>query len=149
MQGVGQPGCPTPCKTLRTRHGLRSRGHPYLGRAATTVREPGRTGQQEGFEQFPGCLCGDCHVRQLRATDPPSQPVGQVAVGFPRECGTISLSLLLAAVGYRANGGVLPDDLAAAVEPLVAGLRVESLSGHPDLRGRPVDDIRYALIGRL
>ncbi|WP_428836342.1 class I SAM-dependent methyltransferase [Streptomyces carpaticus] len=47
------------------------------------------------------------------------------------------------------NGGVLPDDLAAAVEPLVAGLRVESLSGNPDLWGRPVDDIRYALIGRL
>lgn len=44
------------------------------------------------------------------------------------------------------NGGVSPGDLTAAVEPLVADLRVESLSGDPDLWGRPVDDVRYALI---
>jgi ubiquinone/menaquinone biosynthesis C-methylase UbiE len=44
------------------------------------------------------------------------------------------------------HGGVLPDDLSAAVAPLVADLRVEPLSGDPDLWGRTVDDIRYALI---
>jgi hypothetical protein len=47
------------------------------------------------------------------------------------------------------SGGVLPDDLAAAVEPLVADLRVESLSGNVDLWGRPVSDIRYALIAHV
>jgi ubiquinone/menaquinone biosynthesis C-methylase UbiE len=47
------------------------------------------------------------------------------------------------------SGGVLPDDLTAAVEPLVTDLRVESLSGSPDLWGRPVDDIRYALIAHV
>lgn len=47
------------------------------------------------------------------------------------------------------NGGVLPDDLAVAVEPLVADLRLEHLSGDPDLWGRPVDDVRYALIAHV
>lgn len=46
-------------------------------------------------------------------------------------------------------GGVLPEELSAAVEPLVARLRVEPLSGDPDLWGRPVDDIRYALIAHV
>jgi SAM-dependent methyltransferase len=44
------------------------------------------------------------------------------------------------------NGGVLPDNLAAAVEPLVNDLRVVSLSGNTALWGRPVSDIQYALI---
>lgn len=44
------------------------------------------------------------------------------------------------------NGGVLPDELAAAVEPLVNDLRVDILSGNTALWGRPVSDIRYALI---
>jgi hypothetical protein len=44
------------------------------------------------------------------------------------------------------NDGVLPDDLAAAVEPLVNDLRVVYLSGNTALWGRPVSDIRYALI---
>lgn len=47
------------------------------------------------------------------------------------------------------GGGVLPDDLTAAVEPLVADLRVEPLSADADLWGRPVDDIRYALIAHV
>lgn len=47
------------------------------------------------------------------------------------------------------NGGVLPTDLASAVEPLVASMRVENLSDTPDLWGRPVDDIRYALIAQV
>ena len=44
------------------------------------------------------------------------------------------------------NGGVRAADLAAAVRPLVADLRVESLSGDPHLWGGPVADERYALI---
>ncbi|MFF8386138.1 class I SAM-dependent methyltransferase [Streptomyces kanasensis] len=47
------------------------------------------------------------------------------------------------------NGGVLPGDLSSAVEPLVASMRVEDLSEAPDLWGRPVDDIRYALIAQV
>ncbi|GIH79235.1 class I SAM-dependent methyltransferase [Planobispora longispora] len=47
------------------------------------------------------------------------------------------------------SGGVTADDVAAAVRPLVADLRVESLSGDADLWGRPVGDERYALIARL
>lgn len=42
-------------------------------------------------------------------------------------------------------GGVGADDLAAAVRPLVADLRVEPLSGHSALWGRPVTDERYAV----
>jgi ubiquinone/menaquinone biosynthesis C-methylase UbiE len=44
------------------------------------------------------------------------------------------------------NGGVRAADLAAAVRPLVADLRVESLSGDPHLWGGRVADERYALI---
>ncbi|MGW0810699.1 class I SAM-dependent methyltransferase [Nonomuraea sp. NPDC002799] len=44
------------------------------------------------------------------------------------------------------NGGVRAADLAAAVRPLVAGLRVEQLGGDADLWGGPVNDERYALI---
>jgi len=47
------------------------------------------------------------------------------------------------------GGGVLADDLAAAVGPLVSDQRVEPLSGDSDLWGRPVDDIRYALIAHV
>ncbi|TDD69843.1 class I SAM-dependent methyltransferase [Jiangella aurantiaca] len=44
------------------------------------------------------------------------------------------------------NGGVAAGDLVAAVRPLVRDLRVEDLSGDPDLWGRPVADERYALV---
>lgn len=47
------------------------------------------------------------------------------------------------------NGGVLPDTLAAAVQPLVGDVCVEPLSAHADLWGRQVDDVRYALVARL
>ncbi|MGW1975599.1 class I SAM-dependent methyltransferase [Streptomyces sp. NPDC001889] len=43
-------------------------------------------------------------------------------------------------------GGIGADDLAAAVRPLVTGLRVEPLSGEAALWGRPVDDERYAVV---
>lgn len=49
----------------------------------------------------------------------------------------------------RGTAGYSPEDLVAAVEPLVTDLRVESLSGDPDLWGRPVDDVRYALIAHV
>ncbi|UUN27575.1 class I SAM-dependent methyltransferase [Streptomyces sp. FIT100] len=44
------------------------------------------------------------------------------------------------------NGGIRADDLADAVRPLVAALRIEPLSGDPRLWGGPVADERYALI---
>jgi ubiquinone/menaquinone biosynthesis C-methylase UbiE len=47
------------------------------------------------------------------------------------------------------TGGVLPDELASEVEPLVTTMRVEDLSDTPELWGRPVDDIRYALIAQV
>ncbi|MEV7792173.1 class I SAM-dependent methyltransferase [Streptomyces sp. NPDC087512] len=57
---------------------------------------------------------------------------------------------------YVAGAGTLPwhrgvaaDELAAAVRPLVAGLRVEDLGHDARLWGRAVDDERYALIARV
>ncbi|MFI7639624.1 class I SAM-dependent methyltransferase [Nonomuraea sp. NPDC049400] len=47
------------------------------------------------------------------------------------------------------HGGVSADDLAAAVRPLVAGLRVEPLSGDADLWGGPVGDERYTIIAHV
>ncbi|CAM5625417.1 SAM-dependent methyltransferase OS=Streptomyces violarus OX=67380 GN=FHS41_004172 PE=4 SV=1 [Streptomyces violarus] len=45
--------------------------------------------------------------------------------------------------------GIAAEELAAAVRPLVAELRVEDLSDKPDLWGHPVSDERYALIARV
>ncbi|MFF3113265.1 class I SAM-dependent methyltransferase [Kitasatospora sp. NPDC057904] len=47
------------------------------------------------------------------------------------------------------SGGIGADALAGVVRPLVADLRVESLSGDRDLWGRPVDDERFALLARV
>ncbi|MEV1171002.1 class I SAM-dependent methyltransferase [Nonomuraea sp. NPDC049784] len=47
------------------------------------------------------------------------------------------------------SGGVSADDLAAAVRPLVADLRIEPLSGDADLWGGPVNDERYAIVARI
>ncbi|MFJ4096140.1 class I SAM-dependent methyltransferase [Kitasatospora sp. NPDC089913] len=47
------------------------------------------------------------------------------------------------------TGGVGAHDLATAVRPLVAELRIEQLGDAPDLWGKPVDDERYALIARI
>lgn len=47
------------------------------------------------------------------------------------------------------NGGVRADDLVDAVGPMVAGLRVEDLTGEPDLWGRAVQDERYALVATV
>ncbi|MGP3966620.1 class I SAM-dependent methyltransferase [Streptomyces sp. 6N223] len=46
-------------------------------------------------------------------------------------------------------GGISAADLAACVRPLVADLRVESLSGIPELWGGPVADERYIVIGEI
>jgi SAM-dependent methyltransferase len=46
------------------------------------------------------------------------------------------------------DGGVRAETLVAAVEPLLAEVRVESLSGQPELWGRQVEDERYVLVGR-
>ncbi|NYV75955.1 SAM-dependent methyltransferase, partial [Streptomyces sp. UH6] len=46
-------------------------------------------------------------------------------------------------------GGVLPDTLRAAVSPLASEVTVEDLTGDPDLWGRRVDDVRYALVARM
>lgn len=44
------------------------------------------------------------------------------------------------------HGGVTAEELADAVRPLAAGVRVEPLGDDPDLWGGPVRDERYALI---
>jgi SAM-dependent methyltransferase len=53
------------------------------------------------------------------------------------------------AEGLPWGGGVGAETLAAAVEPLVAGVRVEPLGDDADLWGHPVDDERYALVATL
>ncbi|MCK1818611.1 class I SAM-dependent methyltransferase [Streptomyces sp. XM83C] len=45
--------------------------------------------------------------------------------------------------------GVPADRLAALLAPLAADLRVEDLSGDPELWGRTVDDERYAVIAQV
>ncbi|WP_433433747.1 class I SAM-dependent methyltransferase [Nonomuraea sp. CA-141351] len=47
------------------------------------------------------------------------------------------------------NGGVRADDLAAAVRPLAADLRIEPLGDDTDLWGGPVTDERYAIIASI
>ncbi|MER5642107.1 class I SAM-dependent methyltransferase [Kitasatospora sp. NPDC002227] len=60
------------------------------------------------------------------------------------------------AAGYVSKEGALPwhggvgaDELAAAIRPLAPVLRIEPLSGEPELWGRAVDDERYALVAEL
>ncbi|MFE2529935.1 class I SAM-dependent methyltransferase [Streptomyces sp. NPDC059382] len=47
------------------------------------------------------------------------------------------------------NGGIGAEDLASAVRPLAAHVRIEQLSDNLDLWGGTVDDERYALIADL
>jgi SAM-dependent methyltransferase len=47
------------------------------------------------------------------------------------------------------GAGILPDDLTAAVTPLVTEVHVESLSDNAGLWGRQVNDVRYALIAKV
>ncbi|MBB5939716.1 class I SAM-dependent methyltransferase [Streptomyces zagrosensis] len=65
-----------------------------------------------------------------------------------REAGQSDVPYVAGAGALPWNGGVSAADLAAHVRPLVAELRVESLSDDPNLWGGPVTDERYALIAK-
>jgi hypothetical protein len=52
------------------------------------------------------------------------------------------------AEGLPWTGGVLPETLRAAPPPRAAEITVEDLADDPALWGRPVDDVRYALVAR-
>ncbi|MFJ2865250.1 class I SAM-dependent methyltransferase [Kitasatospora sp. NPDC087314] len=79
------------------------------------------------------------------------RPGGRLVLveGRWREAGQASTPYVAGADHLPWNGGVGAGELAAALRPLVAGLRVEPLDGDTDLWGGPVDDERYALIARL
>ncbi|MCX4546156.1 class I SAM-dependent methyltransferase [Streptomyces sp. NBC_01565] len=63
-----------------------------------------------------------------------------------REAGESGVPYVAGAESLPWHGGVTAEDLAAAVRPLVTSLRIEPLSGEPELWGGPVTDERYALI---
>ncbi|MCX5175471.1 class I SAM-dependent methyltransferase [Streptomyces virginiae] len=65
-----------------------------------------------------------------------------------REAGESGVPYVAGAESLPWYGGITAEDLAAAVRPLVSDLRVEPLSGEPELWGGPVGDERYALIAR-
>ncbi|MGR4881113.1 class I SAM-dependent methyltransferase [Streptomyces sp. LARHCF249] len=79
------------------------------------------------------------------------RPGGRLVLveGRWREAGQSGMPYVAGADSLPWHGGIGAGDLAAAVRPLVADLRVEPLSGEPDLWGRPVDDERYALIATM
>lgn len=76
------------------------------------------------------------------------RPGGRLVLveGRWREAGQRGVPYVAGAESLPWNGGISAEDLAAAVRPLVAGMRIEPLSSDPDLWGGPVDDERYALI---
>lgn len=76
------------------------------------------------------------------------RPGGRLVLveGRWREAGQRGVPYVAGAESLPWNGGISAEDLAAAVRPLVAGMRIEPLSNDPDLWGGPVDDERYALI---
>ncbi|MET8542488.1 class I SAM-dependent methyltransferase [Kitasatospora sp. NPDC004799] len=87
--------------------------------------------------------------RALRAWVRLLRPGGRLVLveGRWREAGRAAGSPYPAGAGRLPwSGGVGPEELAAAVRPLVSELRVEPLSGEPELWGGPVDDERYALV---
>ncbi|MFE5602609.1 class I SAM-dependent methyltransferase [Streptomyces coelicoflavus] len=65
-----------------------------------------------------------------------------------REAGQTGQPYVAGAESLPWHRGIAADDLAAAVRPLVADLRVEDLSKNSHLWGRAVDDERYALIAK-
>ncbi|MER7582321.1 class I SAM-dependent methyltransferase [Kitasatospora sp. NPDC097691] len=79
------------------------------------------------------------------------RPGGRLVLveGRWRESGQSGVPYVAGAELLPWNGGVAADELASAVRPLVADLRIEPLSAYADLWGGPVDDERYALIARL
>ncbi|WP_328619158.1 class I SAM-dependent methyltransferase [Streptomyces sp. NBC_00354] len=66
-----------------------------------------------------------------------------------REAGQSGVPYVAGAESLPWHGGTTAEDLAAAVRPLVSDLRIEPLSGDPELWGGPVTDERYALIARV
>ncbi|MFE6845319.1 class I SAM-dependent methyltransferase [Streptomyces sp. NPDC057686] len=65
-----------------------------------------------------------------------------------REAGQSGVPYVAGAGSLPWHGGISAEALAAAVRPLVSGLRIEPLGGNPELWGGPVTDERYALIAR-
>ncbi|KOU63086.1 SAM-dependent methyltransferase [Streptomyces sp. WM4235] len=76
------------------------------------------------------------------------RPGGRLVLveGRWREAGQSGVPYVAGAESLPWNGGIGAEDLASAVRPLAARVRIEPLSNHPDLWGGPVDDERYALI---
>ncbi|RCG33135.1 class I SAM-dependent methyltransferase [Sphaerisporangium album] len=87
----------------------------------------------------------------LRAWVDRLRPAGRLVLieGRWREPGQDGPAYVAGAESLPWSGGVRAGDLASAVRPLVAGLRVEPLGGDADLWGGPVDDERYALIAHV
>ncbi|MER5730638.1 class I SAM-dependent methyltransferase [Streptomyces sp. NPDC002138] len=87
----------------------------------------------------------------LRAWVARLRPGGRLVLveGRWREAGQSGAPYVAGAASLPWYGGVTAADLAAAVRPLVADLRIEPLSGDPELWGGPVSDERYALIARI
>ncbi|AXK34185.1 class I SAM-dependent methyltransferase [Streptomyces armeniacus] len=83
-------------------------------------------------------------IRRLR-------PGGRLVLveGRWREAGQSGAPYVPGAGSLPWDGGIGADALAQAVRPLVADLRVEQLSGDPDLWGGPVNDERYALTAEV
>lgn len=76
------------------------------------------------------------------------RPGGRLVLveGRWREAGQTAVPYVAGAESLPWNGGIGAEDLAAVVRPLVAAVRIESLSSDQDLWGGPVGDERYALI---
>jgi SAM-dependent methyltransferase len=89
--------------------------------------------------------------RALRAWVRLLRPGGRLVLveGRWREAGEQTAPYVAGAEHLPWGGGVGADELAAAVRPLVAELRVEPLSGDAALWGGPVNDERYALVAHL
>ncbi|MFD7448008.1 class I SAM-dependent methyltransferase [Kitasatospora sp. NPDC059827] len=86
--------------------------------------------------------------RALRAWVRLLRPGGRLVLveGRWREAGEQATLYVAGAERLPWGGGVGADELAAAVRPLVAELRVEPLGADADLWGGPVHDERYALV---
>ncbi|MEV6394250.1 class I SAM-dependent methyltransferase [Streptomyces sp. NPDC051907] len=79
------------------------------------------------------------------------RPGGRLVLveGRWRESGQKGVPYVAGAESLPWHGGISAADLAESVRPLVAGLRIEPLSGDPELWGGPVADERYALIAHV